>query len=520
MSIGIRALLLAGIALCTMFTCGPWNVPIAAWIGMLLTLRYFRDTTTPVRDFVVLSLLTGAITAVLWQGAVPDIVTAPLPSAVLFLVMAPLGMLAYVLDRLVHRRAEPLRQEQTRRGATVLASLAFPLAMTAWDTLGTSSPDVGTFGSAGYSQAGATPVMQLAAVGGLALVTFTVAWTASLANLLWERRPERPVSALVSLGVVGAALVVGGVRSAGSADETVRVGGVSLGNDVLPAALAAYQADDGFDARVAEAHAYLIENAVRLAEDDVQVVVFSEAAGFGTATDIDLLRLDLGEVASTHGVWIALPTLVLGGEGPAVNQVEIIDPTGQVVLTHVKYGGNAFEGTLRGDQDIPFVDTPFGRLAAVICWDADFPGIVAQVGRDDVDLLLVPANDWAEVRAIHSDMSTFRAVENGTAVFRQTSSGVTLAVDAYGRVLDRVDSFSDASGAPGELIVDLPLHDPPVAFPTVQNLVGLISQVGTLGFIVWLVVARLRHGRTGRGSPSRDSARADGPELEPSGRRG
>lgn len=506
MRIGVRALLLAGIALCTMFTGGPWNVPVAAWVGMLLTLRYFRDTTTPVRDFIVVSLLTGSITAVLWQGAVPDVVTGPLPSAVLFLVMAPLGMLAYVLDRLVHRRA----------GATVPASLAFPLVMTGWDTLGTSSPDVGTFGAAGYSQAGATPVMQLAAFGGLALVTFTMAWTVSLANLLWERRGARPWSALIVLAVLVGALVAGGVRAATATTErSVRVAGVSHGNEVLPAALAAYQAGAGFAVEVAEAHAYLIDNAARLADDGAQLVVFSEAAGFGTAEDVIRLRSELGEVAKDKGVWITLPTLVLGGDGPAVNQVEIIDPSGRVVLTHVKYGGNVFEGTLRGDGQIPYVDTPFGRLATVICWDADFPGVVAQVGRNDVDLLVIPANDWAEVRAVHSEMSTFRAVENGTAVFRQTSSGVALAADAYGRVVGRVDTFDDSAGAPGELVVDLELHDPAVGFPAVVNAVGLLAQVGTAGVILWLVVARLRDRRARRLAGDRVDVADSGPDRGP-----
>jgi apolipoprotein N-acyltransferase len=120
------------------------------------------------------------------------------------------------------------------------------------------------------------------------------------------------------------------------------------------------------------------------------------------------------------------------GKQPAENKVHIIDPNGEIVLTHVKYGGNDFEGSLKGDGVLQTVDTPYGKLSAVICWDADFPTVIKQAGEQNVDLLFVPANDWREVKDIHAGMATFRAVENGMSIFRQTGEGVSVVVDAYG----------------------------------------------------------------------------------------
>jgi hypothetical protein len=47
------------------------------------------------------------------------------------------------------------------------------------------------------------------------------------------------------------------------------------------------------------------------------------------------------------------------GKSPAENVVRIVDPNGDVVLTHVKYGGNDFESTLKGDSVLQTVDTPY-----------------------------------------------------------------------------------------------------------------------------------------------------------------
>ena len=97
----------------------------------------------------------------------------------------------------------------------------------------------------------------------------------------------------------------------------------------------------------------------------------------------------------------------------------VIDPTGAIVMEHVKFGGNIFEGTLLGDGNLQTVETPFGVLSGVICWDADFPTVIQQTGQKGVGLLVVPSGDWLEINPIHSQMAVFRAIENGMSMVRQ-----------------------------------------------------------------------------------------------------
>jgi apolipoprotein N-acyltransferase len=139
------------------------------------------------------------------------------------------------------------------------------------------------------------------------------------------------------------------------------------------------------------------------------------------------------------------------------------------------------------------VDTPFGKLSAVICWDADFPDIMRQAGAQDVDLLFIPANDWYEVRDIHAGMATFRAVENGMAHLPpDRRNGVSLVADAYGRIVNRVDSFA---AAPTGAVTDQQQAATPVGsvatlYPLAGDAFGWIMQIGLVGLVVFLWIKR------------------------------
>ncbi len=152
--------------------------------------------------------------------------------------------------------------------------------------------------------------------------------------------------------------------------------------------------------------------------------------------------------------------------------LHIIDPQGEIALTHVKYGGTDFAVMLGQRDPVPrelqALETPLGTLSGIVCWDADYPDTVRQAGRLGIDLLFVPSNDWYELRDVHAQMAVFRAVENGVSIVRQTSNGVSLTADAYGRVLSYADTFQ------GELEQDLlvPLNATETLYPRIGDAVG------------------------------------------------
>jgi apolipoprotein N-acyltransferase len=228
----------------------------------------------------------------------------------------------------------------------------------------------------------------------------------------------------------------------------------------------------------------------RFAENGANIVVLQEGAGMGLTDQVEKLLSEAALIAKEENIYIVLPTFDFG-KSPAVNAVHIIDPNGEIVLNHIKYGGNQFEGTLKGNQILQTVDTPYGKLSAVICWDADFPNIIKQVGAQHVDLLVIPSQDWLGVRDIHAGMATFRAVENGMTIFRQTGQGVSVVSDAYGNMVNRVDSFEGTAGRFVSIQkVSTPISSVVTLYPIIGDLLGNVMLVGLIGLFVGLIVTR------------------------------
>jgi len=223
------------------------------------------------------------------------------------------------------------------------------------------------------------------------------------------------------------------------------------------------------------------------------MVTMQEAAGMGMTNQIEALIANTSALAKEQGIYIILPVLDVE-KSPVENVVHIIDPNGDVVLTHVKYGGNQFEGSLKGDGVLQTVDTPYGTISAVICWDADFPNVIQQAGEKDVDLLFVPSNDWLGVKDIHAGMATFRAVENGMSIYRQTGSGVSSVMDAYGRTIQRVDMFDTepmSSFASVQTIMT-PIGSVHTLYPMIGDVLGNLMLILSAGLMLGLLWNRKR----------------------------
>jgi apolipoprotein N-acyltransferase len=78
-----------------------------------------------------------------------------------------------------------------------------------------------------------------------------------------------------------------------------------------------------------------------------------------------------------------------------------------------------------------------------ICFEADFPDVIRGAGRGGADLLIVPVNERRAIKDIHFQMHVFRAIENGVPLVRATASGLSAAVDPWGRVLSVSDFFAE-----------------------------------------------------------------------------
>lgn len=126
----------------------------------------------------------------------------------------------------------------------------------------------------------------------------------------------------------------------------------------------------------------------------------------------------------------------------AENKTILLNPDGESVFTYHKTRLVPITDTelvAPGSGITPTANSLYGRIASTICYDLDFPDYIRQIGRANVDNLVVPTGDWQSVGLTHSHMAEFRAIENGVSKVRPARGGIFSAVDPYGCRLARMD---------------------------------------------------------------------------------
>lgn len=83
------------------------------------------------------------------------------------------------------------------------------------------------------------------------------------------------------------------------------------------------------------------------------------------------------------------------------------------------------------------------RVGTFICYESIFPGEVRQFSKNGAQLFVNISNDeWfghSAAPAQHLNQARMRAVENRRWLLRSTNTGITAAIDPYGRIVDRAE---------------------------------------------------------------------------------
>ncbi len=480
------------------FTLLQTTVPLAAWLAPVLLLRFSR--TVRARWAMPALALAGALStyASFRGGAMPTgqmLAVAAAGGAVL-------TPIPYVIDRLLAGRLTGIAR-----------TLVFPMADTAVVFL-FGAGDFGTTGHVAGTQVGNLPLLQSAAVGGQWIIGLLIAWTAAVANELWERRTTAGAgrTLLVFGTVVGAVLALGGARIAldPPTAPTVRITSLApnrAASDALisakltPGPRSAAQRADIRRRYLAPMLNDLVTRTQRAAQAGAQIVVWAEASAYEFVEDKDAVVEQARSVARTTGIYLQIGTVwLLPTPQRPVNEIRAImfDPSGATVWDYLKTTEVLGDGNLRGPGIVPTVDTPYGRLATVICFDASFPGLVRQAGRAGTDILLVPSSDWAPVTDALGQQVVLRAVENGMSVVRPARQGTSLAVDHQGRTLGQDSSWYRADPAATEhtLTVAVPIRGARTPYALFfGDVLGWLSIAGLLGAAT-VVILRRRATRT------------------------
>ncbi len=440
------AALLVGAALLPLAN-GHYSVPLAAWLAPLLLLRFSRGQP-PGAGALALFLLQMAALALQFRGMVP------VPWAAYFPVMALYALastLPYLADRMLDARLGAWGR-----------TLVFPAAWVSAEFLVSWGP-FGSWMAVGYSQYGNLPLLQLLSVTGLLGLTFLIGWAAAAGNAVWEEWPRGsriPAAAKACAGTIAGVLLVGGGRLAlfPPAANTVRVASLTgAGSDPHPDPAVTRRFFR--QAELTPAEVAVIRGRMRADQDDLlrraerearagaRIVFWGEANAAVMRDEEDAFVQRGRALAQATGAYVgmAMASWHLESAPPLENKIVLVQPDGGVAWEYAKarpVPGAEAALSRPSDGRLRTLDTPYGRLGGVICFDADFPRLLAQAGRAGVDLVLDPSNDWRAIDPWHTRMASFRAIEQGFNLVRQTSGGLSAAFDYQGRVLGTMDHYT------------------------------------------------------------------------------
>ena len=219
----------------------------------------------------------------------------------------------------------------------------------------------------------------------------------------------------------------------------------------------------------------------REAEAGAKIIIWGESNAF-TFKEDETDFIDEGiSLARSQSIYLGmgLATWNPDSSNPLENKIVLITPEGDVAWAGLKAipvpGAEASMSAL-DEGKIRMIETPFGRLSSVICFDMDFPGLLEQAGQLRTDLMLVPSNDWREIDPWHSEMARFRAIEQGFNMVRHASLGLSVATDYQGRVLSHMDHFRTADRV---MVSEVPT----------RGVTTIYSMVGDL--FAWLCIVTL-----------------------------
>jgi apolipoprotein N-acyltransferase len=466
------------------FANGGQSISLAAWLSPLCLLRFTRTHRRMVALPVTLVVQAAAF-AIQFRGMIP------FPTSIqvaVILTYAFVFTAPYVGDHFLIRRLSGFSR-----------SLVFPLLWSALEFLVSFGP-FGSWCSMAYSQYGNLALLQILAVTGLCGVTFLIGWTAATVNALWEERatsPRVPLVTTACAAILVAVLLAGGARLAlfPPSANTVRVASLSqLDRDLHsdPEVVRRFDRHEVLTApeiemirqRAGEIADDLLQRTEREARAGSHIILWGEGNALVLKENEDDL-VQRGEMlAKANGIYLGmtLASWHLDTTPHMENKIVLIQPDGARAWEFFKarpVPGREAAISISGNGKMRVLDTPYGRISAAICFDADFPRLIAQAGRSKADILLVPSNDWKAIDPWHTRMASFRAIEQGFNLVRHASHGFSAAFDYEGHELASMDHFVTEDRS---LVAHVPTHGTRTLYSICGDWFGWLC-VGSLGII-------------------------------------
>jgi apolipoprotein N-acyltransferase len=216
------------------------------------------------------------------------------------------------------------------------------------------------------------------------------------------------------------------------------------------------------------------------------------------------LRSDLAAIARrvkgafVFGALRSLPGRKEGRGATHVNVAVLLGPGGEEIGEYRKRVPVQFlEGAIAPGTSAGVFQIAGARVGVFVCYDGTYPFVTRELVQEGAEVLLTPSLDlegWGAIQhAHHSQFYPLRACELRRPIVRAASSGTSMALDAWGRELARVDPF-----APGALAATVYPRSTMTLYVRGGWLLPFVAMAVVLGRGVVGMVASARNTRRAR----------------------
>jgi apolipoprotein N-acyltransferase len=287
------------------------------------------------------------------------------------------------------------------------------------------------------------PLLQIISITGIWGITFIILWTASIINWLLDNNFDKSALRKASWAYLFPIVIVilwGQIRLTNVFSiRTVKIASINI-----PSSDMQHIFNDQPDSINEKINRSFLNNCEIAAKSEAKFV-FGNEIMLNLNSDKEAEYIEKAKSAAVNNqIYIGLPLLIYPIENPDVrpmNKITWISPDGKILFEYYKAKPTPGEGNY-GDGVIRYFDSPYGRISSVICFDMDFHELIQQVNEMNVDIMLVPGNDWKEITPYHTYAASFRAIEQGFNLVRSASRGLSASFNYKGEVLSYQNYFN------------------------------------------------------------------------------
>lgn len=198
-------------------------------------------------------------------------------------------------------------------------------------------------------------------------------------------------------------------------------------------------------------------------------------------------------LARETGAFLFITYSVVAEGQPFRNEAVLLSPSGEFsrpyAKNHIPPGEPASPVTGR----FPVFETPLGRLATLICHDANYTDVARILTRNGAQLIAAPLNEFGKFGEQYWTNVTFRAVENRAAMVVSARQSGSAIVDPYGR---QIALNTNPAGEQVVLMGEVALGPGKTVYQRMGDWVGWLS----LAVLAFFTLLQMRGG--GRRSAS------------------